>query len=316
MHRKNADDECTARSLLVKFNKFSTIHLSAAVKGYINSPGSLWLGVEFFDKQKNASGVEFFAAEGISSVPGKWITFSKSFNENGKDEYLIPQDTHYCSVVAAGCEQIGERMWIDNIALSVTKSPKPKTTASEKSVPPQRTMDRSNILPDGSFENDMDGNLKPDRWTCSGGTSLNSNRPSNGASSLVMKGHKKMRREFAISERIPVLAGSRYILEGMFRADKDIDVTFGVRLFSPDFRELKEGQDLQTHTISRNAWTIREQRVTVPSGQHKTMYMQIWIRCRPEIGKSVFVDNINLFHGDVKKVKAQKKRSKKRRRCH
>jgi Zn-dependent protease with chaperone function len=307
LYRRSASEECTARSKAVKFSRDSAIHLSASIKGYKKSPGKLWLGVEFLDIRKTAIGVSFFAAEGMSSIPETWTTFSRTFNENHSNDLSIPPETNYCSVVVAGCERIGDRIWVDNIALSISKLPEASVTSLEGSTLPTRRVKRTNTLPNGSFENDMNGDNKADRWTCSGGTTIRSGNSNHGASSLKMTGQKNQRREFAISERIPVTPGARYILQGMFKADQKTDVTFGVRIFSPDFSELIAGQDLQTHTISRDVWTIREQRVTVPSGEAKTFYLQIWIRTVPEIGKNVYVDNVSLFYGSVSKDENIKK---------
>jgi len=298
--RTDTNDECTARSRAIKFNSRQFIKLSASAKGGKTNPGALWVGVEFLNKDKSPLDVAFFAAEGIKSLPDKWITFSKSFNENGKDMEWIPVKTRWCRVVLAGCDNETDKVWIDDVSLSLGNIPDSSTSTSEGSSAPQRGIARKNILPNSDFENNLSGNGKPDRWTCSGGTFLSTTKPSRGASCLTFKGVKAGRREFAISERIPVNPGSRYLLEGLFKSDAKTEVTFGVRIFSQDYKELKAGQDLQKHKVSRNVWTTREQRITVPPIEG-SLYLQIWIRCRPEIGKTVAVDNVRLFYGGVSK---------------
>ena len=325
IERTNLLEECTARSKSFPFTADSSLTVSASVKALRGSlskattskgvndnktivkrqeinayePGKIWLGVEFLDSSKNVIDVSFFAANGAPTVENTWVTFSNTLSQ-GKNNTAIPLQTKHGQIVIAGCEEPGQSIVVDNISSMVASGASATADRSEGEQAPLRGTVRVNLLPNGSFEKDKDGDLKPDRWTFSGGTRLSYTGPSHGSALATMTGIRDGRREFAVSERIPVKGGSRYVLLGWFKGTKRTNIEFGVRIFSSNYSEIRQGKDLQNHLVARNVWTIREQRVTVPGSPQESLYMQIWIRSTPEKDETVDIDNLALFQGNVK----------------
>ena len=108
-----------------------------------------------------------------------------------------------------------------------------------------------------------------------------------------------MRREFAISELIPVNPGARYVMEGRFRAQPPGEVEFGFRLYTRDKRIVPNSTYQPKAKVGRANWTTREVRISVPptSGAE---FIQVTIRARPPVGHKIWVDNVKLFNADVR----------------
>ena len=226
-----------------------------------------------------------------------WTTYTGTASANLDPARRPPENAHYFSVVASACRIKRGELWLDSVSLKVSQGN--IAPALESAGGTARGTHRPNILPNGSFEVDGDQDGKADRWVLSRGTSLSSQHPDDGQSCLCITGKKLMRREFAISELIPVNPGARYVMEGRFRAQPPGEVEFGFRLYTRDKRIVPNSTYQPTAKIGRANWTTREVRVSVPPASGAE-FMQVTIRARPPVGHKIWVDNVKLYNADVR----------------
>ncbi len=295
MQRLGNEAPCTLVSSYKRFKPKMNIQISGALRNGAGRP-SFWLGLQFYDKDKRLISTIYPAANGVSPPMKKWTTYSGNAALSLDPARRPPANTAYFSVVASACKLKRGECWLDAVSLKINETPVASSTESPGTI--ARGTARPNLIPNGSFEIDSDGDGKADRWILSRGASTKNARASEGQTSLSLTGKKLMRREFAIGELIAVAPGSRYIMEGRFAAQPPGEIEFGYRLLTRDKRLIPNTTYQPKIKIGRADWTSREVRISVPANSGAE-FIQLVIRARPPVGHTIWADNIKFYNADV-----------------
>ena len=296
MQRLGRGAPCQLLSTFKRFKKGMHIELSGSVRNGAGRP-NFWLGLQFYNEKKELITTIYPAANGVSPPMKSWTNYAGSAGANLDPSRRPPDNAYYFSVIAsAGRIKRGE-CWLDSVSLKVTEGAIAPALETAGGTP--RGTRRPNILPNGSFEIDGDQDGKADRWVLSRGAKLSTQHPDEGTSCLCITGEQKLRREFAVSELIPINPGSRYVMEGRFRAQPPGQIDFGYRLYTRDKRIVPNSTYQPKVDIGRANWTTREVRITVQPGTGAE-FIQLTIRARPPVGHKIWMDNIKLFNADVR----------------
>jgi len=294
LRRFGADGAPTATGLVVPYDPTSSLRLSAQAQAGTGRP-SLWVGLPFYDADQPPLGAIYPAANGVSPPLTGWAVYEGAAGPALAAANRPPAGAHHVAVVLAGCRLGPGEVWVDDVVLEQTSAGSVASIETTTGAP--RVVARPDLLPNGSFEDDGDGDGTPDRWLLSTGARPSTDRPADGGTALCLHGEQLLRREFAIAEMVPVAGGARYVIDAQVRARPAGAVELGYRLYTRDKRLIPSTTVLPEVAVSRDVWTTVETRLTVPGNQ--PAFVQVTVRARPAVGQSLWVDRVRLFNADV-----------------
>jgi len=293
MHCFNDDPTsyCCFRSAPYAFDPKKTYVVSGAVQSQ-RTGTAVWLGMEFYGTEHAPLGTVYCAASNATVPVGGWRSFTGTIGPSLDTERRAPEGAISCAVVAFACRyKVGE-CWFDDVFLGEETGE--ITNVDEGAEPVSRHVAQVNILPNPDFEVDEHQRGKPDQWVCSQGASRSTELVCRGESALCFEGQRRGRKEFAISNYVPVTPGARYVLEARVRVKTTERVIFGYRIFTSDRALLPRHSVLEQYSLTRRNWTPLEHRITIPEDDNPA-FLQVWFRTAPKVGHKIFVDDCSLI---------------------